>query len=107
MPIDLVEGWTARLEWQLKKDSVVMNLTGLSACALIKDERGNDITTTCADGTVVITASCGHVGIWPTSTGMFSATASPYKLRFKITDMMNGVVFFPSGREETITVFSQ
>ena len=106
MAIDLVEGWTGSLEWQLKKDLVVVDLTGLTTCAILRDNDGTLISTTCADAVQYLTAACGHLGFYP-STGTFVHAQQPYQIRFKVTDGFGLVVFFPSGAAEPITVYSQ
>lgn len=106
MAVDLVEGWTGSLEWQLKKDLVVVDLTGMTTCAILKDNDGTLISTTCADAVTYITATCGHLGFWPNPT-TFTHANQPYQIRFKVTDTLGYIVYFPSGAAETLTVHSQ
>jgi hypothetical protein len=105
MSIDVVSGWTGRLEWKLKKDGVSADLTGLTVTAYVKDRTNTYISTTCAGAVDVITTTCGHVGYNPNSTS-FDAAKSPYEIRFRVVDLVGSKVFYPSGAGERITVRS-
>jgi hypothetical protein len=103
--IDIVTGWTGRLEWKLKKDGVSADLTGLTVSAHVKDRANTYISTTCAGAVDVVTTTCGHVGYNPNSTS-FDASKSPYEIRFEVADVTGAKVFYPSGTGERITVRS-
>lgn len=105
MATDIVEGWTGRLEYQLKKDRTTQDLTGLTVTASVRDRHDVYVSTTCAGAVDVITTTCGHVGYNPNST-TFTHDDSPYELRFRVADLAGAVVFFPSGDGERITVRS-
>lgn len=103
--MDIVEGWTGRIEWQAKKDGVVVDLSGVESCFSLRDKHGASISMTCTDATEVITATCGYVGLNP-STGTFLEDGSPYSLRLKVVDSTPTTVYFPSGTAESIIVRS-
>ena len=105
MSIEIVQGWTGRIELQAKKDGEVVDLTGMTTCFNLRDKHGVSVSTTCASATEVITTTCGHVGLNPSPT-TFSVDGSPYTLRLKVIDSAPVTVWFPSGIAETVIVRS-
>jgi hypothetical protein len=98
----IVEGWTGRLEFTLNTDGTAINGTGLTL---------SDCLVTAKDGTALDTT--GDFGWLVQASGTvyldadaldFLAAKSPYKVRFKVTDGLGKVVYFPNAAADTITV---
>jgi hypothetical protein len=100
--LDLTEGWTGPLPFTLKADGTAVNLTGMTVTMVLKDNAGNDVTTT---GDVVITtAASGLVTYTPDATDLL-ASGSPYTVRFQVVDGSSQTVFFPNGQPDEIKVW--
>ena len=98
----IVEGWTGEIgPFTLLADDVAFDLTGLQVDLILKDARGDAVTTT---GNTRIDASpaTGQVYYKP-DAGDFSTARQPYSVRWKVTGS-DGVVFFPSDDPDTIVV---
>src|SRR3989304_757129 len=91
--VEIVEGWTGNIDFQLKEDDAPANL-GTDAVAPTAIDKKRQSVTLAGDLTIV-TATAGKVRLNP-DTGDFLATSSPYELRIKRTTG-TGVVFYPSG----------
>lgn len=97
MVVELVEGWTGPLEFQLLADGTAQDLTGMTVELILKDSEGTAITTT---GDITVTgAATGEVTYAPDSADL-AAAASPLASRFKVTDGSGKVVYFPSGEPD-------
>jgi hypothetical protein len=93
MRIDLVEGWTAPLDFVLKADGVAVNLTGQDVTLVLNTAAGVAIDTS-ADVQVVEAAS-GRVRYTP-AVGAIRNADGPLKARWRVSDG-GAVVFFPAG----------
>lgn len=99
--LELVEGWTGALPVTLKSDGVAQDLTGSTVVGVLRDYQDVIVDTT---GDVTITATtAGGVTYTPDSVD-FSASKSPYKLRFRVTSGAGEVVYFPNGEPSLIKV---
>jgi hypothetical protein len=101
--VEIVEGWTGPLDFELLSDGTPQNLTsiGVSGRALDRDKQSVTLTS----DVTIVTATEGLVRLTP-DTGDFSASGSPYELRFMATDGAGGIVFYPSGEGITLIVRS-
>lgn len=89
----LVEGWTGAVDYQLKKDGVALNLTGMTVALVAQDKNRAAVTFT---GTVaVVDAATGKVQFNPAAAD-FDHQKSPYFVRWKVTDAASKVVYFPN-----------
>lgn len=90
-----VEGWTAPIDYQLKKNSLPFNGTGMTVSLELRDKDG--VVVTELGPTAWLDATQSTVRYTPAPTDLTFAR-SPMKARFKV---VNGpeVVFFPRGRE--------
>lgn len=103
--VEIVEGWTSRLAFQLLEDGAPMDGTGITVSAL-------DIVAT--DGTVVdtagdfgwILASAGTVYYDPDASD-FVAAKSPYSVRYQLTDGNGKKAWHPSGKADQIRVYAR
>ena len=94
MTVELVQGWTERINDTLESDGVIVNLTGMTVQLFLYDKRNNPVTYA---GTVGIeTANIGLVYFDPASADLL-ASRSPYHARWKVT-AAGQVASFPSGR---------
>lgn len=91
---DIVEGWTGDLDFQLKADGVIVNLTGLTVELVLTDRDGVAVTTT--GNITVFDAANGKVRYIPDAADLDDAK-SPYRARWKVTDGTGKIVFFPNG----------
>jgi len=95
--INLVEGWTGNIDYQLKADGIAVNLNGLTVSIVARKQDGAAITLT---GTLTITDEpTGKVRFAPGATDILAAS-SPCQVRFKVTDGFSKVTYFPSGGAE-------
>lgn len=103
--LEIVEGWTSRLAFQLKENGAAMDGTGITVSAL-------DIVA--ADGTVVdttgdfgwIAAAAGTVYYDPDAAD-FVAAKSPYSVRVQLTDGTGKTAWHPSGKPDQIRVYAR
>lgn len=99
-PIDLTEGWTDPLPFQLTIDGVGMNLAGFTVTGILTHRQG----TVDVSGDVAVTVEGeGKVTYTPDSTDLTAAN-SPYRLRFKVQDGAGAVVYFPPGVAQELRV---
>ena len=101
MPLTIVEGTTANLDFALTADGSAVNLTGATVTLVLSDKDGTAVTTT--GDVTVITAASGTVRYAPDSTDLDS-TKSPYRARFKVTDSGAQIAYYPSGLADAWTV---
>lgn len=98
---DIVEGWTGNLDFQLKSDGAVVNLTGMTVELILTDKDGAAITT--AGNITVFDAANGKVRYIPDAADLDDAK-SPYTARWKVTDGAGKIVFFPNGVSDVYLV---
>jgi hypothetical protein len=102
--LELVEGWTGNVDYALKADGELVDLTAMSLQLVLKDSA---LTVVSVTGTVsIFSASSGGVTFVPAS-GDLLASSSPYSARFKVTDSGGKTVFFPSSHPEKWLVHRQ
>ena len=90
MNIDLVEGWTGVLNFQLLADGAAYNLTGLTVALLLRNSGGGPVVTT--GDTAIVTATAGKVSYTPDAEDL-RAVGSPYYARFSVTNGAQIVYF--------------
>ena len=78
--VGIVEGWSARLDFSLKENDAVKDLTGVTMTAEALDRRKQPVVLT--GDLTVISATDGQVRLTP-DTGDFPPAGSPFELRFK------------------------
>lgn len=98
---DVVEGWTGDLDYQLKADGVIVNLTGMTVVLVLTDKDGTAVTTT--GNITVFDAVNGKVRYRPDATDLVAAK-SPYTMHWKVTDGASRDVFFPNGAADVLKV---
>lgn len=104
MPLDLVEGWTGPIDYDLLADGTPVNASSSNGdvVSLVLHNRAGTTVSTTGDVTF-LTSSTGRVRYLPGVNDLV-AQASPYRARFRIEN--NGqIVFFPSGPAEQWTVY--
>lgn len=100
--VDLVEGWTGRLDFTLKSNGVAQNLTGMTVELILKKSDGTPVDT--ASDVTIVDAAAGKVGYTPDAADLTSA-ASPLTARWKVIDGGGAVVYYPSRAPDTWRVW--
>ena len=101
--MNLVEGWTERIVYQLFSDGVAQPLTGGSVQLRVRTQEDSPVTFS---GTVgILDAAAGKVYFDPTSTDIVTGN-SPLKVRFRFTDSAGKVSFFPNSETPEYWVVS-
>jgi hypothetical protein len=90
--VGIVEGWSARLDFSLKENDAVKDLSGLTMIAEALDRRKQPVTLT--GDLTIISATDGRVRLTP-DTGDFPPAGSPFELRFKAVQG-GEVSYYPS-----------
>jgi hypothetical protein len=98
----IVEGWTGRLEFTLYVDGVAFNGTGMTLTDVLVTGKDGTEVSTAGDFDWLVAAS-GTVYLDPDASD-FVASKSPYRVRFKITDGLGKVVYFPNAQTDVILV---
>jgi hypothetical protein len=108
----IVEGTTKPLLFTLKSQGTTdsspqpFNLTGYTGIQIVlKNSAGTIVKDTSAGVTVTGTTS-GQVSYEPSSSSgdLFVSSQGPYKVRWRVTDALSDVEFFPNDEEELIEV---
>jgi hypothetical protein len=102
-PLEIVEGWTGALPFTLKADGLGLDILGLRIQAVLEDANG----VTVFDSSGKLTLTNGEIGelVLNPSSSDFYVSGSPFRLRFRLTDVGNRV---PSGEHAPlIRVFSR
>ena len=103
---DVAEGWTGRLDFQLRSSGASVDLTGCTVALRLLDESGVVVVASSNSAQVsLVTTTCGIVGFAPCSTQL-NADLGPYTARFKVWDGTGKIVFFPSGKADEWFVHS-
>lgn len=101
MSLTIREGWTERIRYQLFRDGVAIDLSGMSVALVGQVITGSAKTFA---GTVgVDTPATGIVYLDP-APGDLVESESPLQLRWKVTDSTGKVVYFPRLTPEQWTV---
>lgn len=99
---DVVEGWTGALPFTLKADGTPVDLTGLIVSIVLKDAAGTVIRDS-SSGITVTSSTGGQLDFSPSSSE-FLAAGTPYRVRFRVKDAQQKIVYFPNGDEGLINV---
>lgn len=100
LEVGLVEGWNGPVEFRLRSDGDVQDLTSWTMEGELYDRNGSIVSAT--DDVAIMTATAGHVKLTP-DTDDFRVSGSPYRLRFRGT-FAGETVYFPSEEPICITV---
>ena len=101
MPLTIVEGTTANMDFTLTADGAAVNLTGATVVLVLSDKDGTAVTTT--GDVVVVTAAEGKVRFAPDAADL-DASLSPYRARFKVTDSGGQISYYPNTAADPWTV---
>lgn len=93
MPLPFVEGWTAPIDYQLKKNGLAFDATGMAVELELRDCTGTVVTE--AGPTVWLNALLSQVRYTPNATDL-TAARSPMYVRWKVT-VGTEIVWFPRG----------
>lgn len=101
----LVEGWTGALPFTLNADGLPVNVTGMTVSIVLKDCEGTVVKDTTAGITLTLSTG-GELEYAPSSSSgdLFVASRTPYKIRFRVKDALQKVVYFPNVDEDLIVV---
>jgi hypothetical protein len=100
LEVGLVEGWKGPVDFRLRSDGEIQDLTGYTVIGELYDRNGSVISAT--DDVGIVSATGGRVKLTP-DTEDFRVSGSPYSLRFKAT-LGGEDVYFPSEEPICITV---
>lgn len=103
MDVQLTEGWTGPVDVQLLADGVAVNLTSCTVALVLTGRDGVAVTTT--GNVTIIDAAAGKVRYSPDAADL-DADQSPYRARYKVTDVLGKIVYFPSGVGGRVRVFT-
>ena len=93
MGLDIVQGWTEAIEYQLSADGSPVNLNGMTVVFLLYPTFATTPKT--LTGSVALTdAAAGKVTFTPGASDL-KAADSPASIRWKVTDTGGNVAFFP------------
>ena len=106
MSVDVVEGWTARLDFQFQADGASVVLTTGDTVYPVLVDRWGTWTVSSSETITIVTASCGIVGFSAPSTSTFKDDVSQYTLRFLVVDGTAKILYFPNAAPVQITVHS-
>ena len=103
---EIVEGWTGALPFRLDADDVPVDLTGMTIKIVVADCHRRVVLDTTAGLTDTGATTGGIVAFAPSSSSasLLVTTYSPYRVRFRVTDSVGKVVFFPNGTEYLLQV---
>lgn len=104
--LDVVEGWTARLDFQLLSCALPFALTTADTIAPLVTDRDGTVIATASGQVTVITGSSGEVGWNPATTNTLQSSAEPYYVRFEVKDNLGKYAYFPMAEPFTIGVRS-
>ena len=105
-PVEVVEGWTGRLDFQLLVCSTSLSISANDTVSAWYHDRSGAVVTTSTGTITEVTASCGHVGFTVCTSCHFRVGLSPYTLRFHVKNVLGKVVFFPAADPILIKVRS-
>ena len=101
MALNIVQGQTAPIVYQLLADGVAYSLTG---CTVEMDATKQTGAAVAGTGTLAVTdAADGEVTFSPAAAD-FDDADSRYLVRFKVTRADSKIEYFPSGSREVWTV---
>ena len=92
--IELVEGWTGPLDFQLMANGSVPNLTGCTVELILRKRDGTVVDTS---GDVAVQGDPTEAIVRYTPEDATVLTNGPMHARFKVIDAASKVTFFPSG----------
>lgn len=101
MIVEIVEGWTGQLDFQLLADGDPVDLSGMNVEMILTRYDGTVVDT--VGDIVVFDELAGKVRYLP-DTAELLATASPLQFRFKVTDGTSKTVYYPSRKPDYLGV---
>ena len=103
---EIVEGWSGALPFTLNADGTPVDLTGMTVHIVLRSSTGYTPIKDTTAGIVVSTSETGRVSYAPaTSSGnLFLASKTPYSVRFRVTDALTRIVYFPNGDDAILKV---
>lgn len=102
MAANLITGWTEDIDYILKADDVVVNLSGMTVAIQAKDQNGNAISMS---GSLVIQdAAAGKVRFSPAAGDISRVQSDTYYVRWKVTDGSGKISYFPNAGAEQWTI---
>lgn len=96
--MNLVEGWTLGIEYQLRTSDGGVDLTGSTVTVQLYDQQWQVSSST---GSLTVTSSTGGKVRWsPGTTQDLIQVKSPYYVRFKVVDASLKIAYFPNEAPE-------
>lgn len=93
--IEIIEGWTDPIEFQLTEGGQAIPLSGVTVTLLLRDRTGTTVPTTSM--VTVVDEDDGTVLLTPSNANMFVAANGPYYARWKLTGAGIVVSYAPTG----------
>jgi hypothetical protein len=108
----IVEGTTKPLLFTLKSRGTTQSspqpfdLTGYTAIQIVLKNSAGTIIKDTSSGVTVTGTTAGQVQYEPSSSSgdLFVSGSSPYRVRWRVTDALSDVEFWPNDEEELIEV---
>jgi hypothetical protein len=108
----IVEGTTKPLLFTLQTQGttdprpVAFDLTGYSAVQIVLKNSAGTIVKDTSSGVTVTGTTAGQVQYEPSSSSgdLFVSGSSPYRVRWRVTDALSDVEFWPNDEEDLIEV---
>lgn len=95
--LEINEGWTDDLDFQLTANGVAVNLTGMTVTLELKGN--DDVAVDTAGDVTVFDAADGKVRYNPDGADLVNAK-NPYRAHWKVDDGGGKIAFFPSGKPD-------
>jgi len=93
---EIVEGWTAPMDYDLKVDGSAVDLTGMTVTLELCTFTGSTVTL---GGSVALQIATGGRVRYSPATGDF--LEGDYRARWKAVDGASKVAYFPSGEADS------
>lgn len=99
--VDVVDEWTAPIDWQLLSGGAAVDLTDCTATLRVRDHKS--VVVTLGGTESIVTPASGLVRYAPVDAD-FDPDKSPYTYRWRVVDATGKVSFFPNAEAGKVMV---
>lgn len=92
-----VEGWTTPIDYQLKKNGVPFDATGMTVELILRDKNGVEVIE---GGSTAWSDAPNSIARYSPSATDLTVARSPMRVHWKVVDGAGKVAFFPKGEYE-------
>jgi hypothetical protein len=103
MALDLVEGWTEPIRYQLTADGAVDDYTNMTVALVAHDKHG---TALALAGSVNWSDATTGIVVYSPDAADLLRINSPMRIRWRVTDTDDKVAYFPNSEPEEWTIRS-